>query len=137
MSTPNVEPHVAAVMTRLREQLNPTGEGLNGSLGVAPPGIPGYAVYPDPGDVQQARLAGDRSMVVIRFAVTAVGEGPEQVLWVADHVRQVMLGDPPEVMGRVIRRLSQSGSGPVIRDDSIDPPLWFSSADYRLMSQAA
>lgn len=134
MSTPEAEPHVRAVIAKLRAEL-PAGIGV--ALGVGPARNPPYvAVYPDLGDIEQAFLVGDRSRLVIHFFLHAVGKGPEQALWAADKARLVLLGTPPAVAGRLTQRMTQTlGSRPLTRDETVQPPLYLAMAEYRLMSQ--
>ncbi|MEU7814129.1 hypothetical protein [Pseudonocardia sp. NPDC049154] len=136
MSIPEAEPHVSAVIAKLKAGV-PTTLGV--ALGVGPAANPPYlAIYPDPGDVEDARLCGDRSKLTIHFMVHAVGAGPEQATWALDKARAVLLGDPPTVSGRRTHRMSQTlGAVPVTRDETTQPPLYIALAEFRLVSQAA
>lgn len=135
MAVPSAEPHVSAVMAMLRDRLP---ANLPAALGVGPAGDRPYAVvYPDPGDVEQARLSGDRSRISIVFTIKVVSAGPEQALWGLDRVREAMLGDPPTVAQRVIHRMTQITTTDLERDDAFQPPLYFVTGLFRLMSQPA
>lgn len=136
MSIPEAEPHVRAVVAKLKAEV-PASLGV--ALGVGPAANPPYlAVYPDPGDVEDAFLCGDRSKLTIHFMLHAVGAGPEQAAWALDKARAAMLGDPPTVSGRRIHRMSQTlGAVPITRDESTQPPLYIALAEFRLVSQAA
>ncbi|GAY07503.1 hypothetical protein [Pseudonocardia sp. N23] len=136
MTIPEAEPHVAAVLAMLQAG---TPANLGVALGVGPSVNPPYvALYPDPGDVEQARLSGDRSLITISFLLHCIGAGPEQALWALDKARAVMLGDPPTVAGRRTHRMTQTyGSRELDRDDGIQPALFIAMAEFRLMSQQA
>lgn len=135
MTTPESEPHVRAVIAKLQADV-PAALGV--ALGVGPDVAPPYlAVYPDPGDVEQARLSGDRSWLRICFFVHGIGTGPEQALWALDKARLSMLGNPPTVPGRRTHRMTQSYGSPIIdRDETVDPPLYIAMAEFCLISQA-
>lgn len=136
MTVPEAEPHVAAVVAKLQTSV-PASLGV--ALGVGPAKNPPYlAIYPDPGDIEDARLSGDRSKLTIHFMIHAIGAGPQQAQWALDKARLALLGDPPLVAGRRTHRMTQTlGSVPITRDDSVQPPLWIALAEFRLMSQAA
>jgi hypothetical protein len=135
---PEAEPHVRAVLAKLKAGLPVT---VAAALGIGPAVAPPYvALYPDPGDIADAFLSGDRSQLVIHFTVNAVGVGPEQAIWAADKARVVMLDiTPVSVVGRRVHRMTQApgSSPPVIRDESVQPALYIATAGYRLMSQHA
>lgn len=133
MTAPSVEPHVTAVLDALHAGLP---ANLPASLGVAPNvPVPYVVLFPDPGDVSQARLCGDRSQLWLRLAVMAIGAGPKQALWASDRVREVMLGSPPPVAGRVTHRMRQVGGDTLERDDDRQPPLYMQLTEYVLLSQ--
>lgn len=136
MSIPEAEPHVSAVIANLRALLP---AAIKVALGVGPAAAPPYiAVYPDLGDVEQARLSGDRSCFYIRFFLHAVGAGPEQAIWALDKARVVMLGAPPAVAGRKTHRMTQTYGTPTLdRDETVQPALFLGMAEFQLMSQAA
>lgn len=132
------EPHVRALVDAVRAALQPFNVPVE--LGVAPAGDHPSGVvvlYPDPGDVEAARLCGDRSSAVIHIGVHAIGTGPEQALWAADKARTAMLGDPPAVEGRRTHRMTQSDAGALDRDGTVQPPLYVQASEYRWFSQPA
>jgi hypothetical protein len=109
------------------------------TVGVAGTGTPPRIVlYPDPGDVQAARLDGQRQHLTLHILVHAIGAGPEQATWCADQARGVLLADPPLVPDRTVRRLVQTvAPPPMIRDDDVSPPLYLQVTEYRLESEPA
>lgn len=121
---PGSEPHVAALLEQMRAE---TPDSLIVELGVAP-AAPGdkqpYAVmYPDGGQVRAARLDGGRRHIEISFLMHAVGQGPEQALWVTDHIRRAALSKIPVVEGRSVRPVYQDGyPSPLMRDWNSQPP---------------
>lgn len=132
MTIPLAEPHVTAVWEQLQADLTiPVG------LAEAPVGVPCVAIYPDAGDVAQARLCGDRSSMTIRFTVHGIGSGPQQAAWAQDQVRLSLLGTVPAVAGRKVSKFVQEYAPPVLRDDDVKPTLYVQAAEYRLFSQPA
>jgi hypothetical protein len=133
MSTPTVLPHVDAVQAALE------GVGLVVYLGGTPTSsgwVPPdkYAVlYPEPGEAVRESLADVRSDFMATFQVTCVGGSMERALWVADKVRQALVG-PLSVAGRSAWRPEDLGGPPVQRDDDTNPPSWFVPVQYRIKS---
>lgn len=134
---PESEPHVRAVWEKTTADLEAWGIAVG--LGEAPAGvIPCVVLYPDAGDVAAARLCGQRSDLQIGFILHGIGDGPQQAIWAHDKARQSLLGDPPSVTGRVLARMTQDFSAPMLRDDDVKPgPLYVQTSGYRLSSQAA
>ena len=134
---PGAEPHIRAVDARLKAGL-PASVGVG--LGRAPAGVspPFIVQYPDPGDVQAARLNGERAHLEMHIMVHAVGVGPEQATWAGDRAREVLLGAPPAVPGRRVHRLTQTmAPPPIVRDDDVNPVLYVQVTEYRLTSDPA
>ena len=135
MSIPESEPHVAAVIAKLKAEVPVL---IKVADGVGPAADPPYlAVYPDAGDVEDPFLSGNRSKLTIGFIINAVGAGPQQARWALDKARLVMLSSTPvAVAGRKTHRMRQTLSGvPIVRDESTQPPLYIATAGFRLMSQ--
>lgn len=135
MTYPEAEPHVRAYETHLESAL--TGEVLIG-VGVAPDGdYPHGVLYPDPGDVQSARLCGSRERITIRVMVHAIGTGPEQSSWASDRVRAATF-DGFTVEGRKVYRPVQTlAPPPMQRDDDLVPPLYLQVTEYEIRSDPA
>jgi hypothetical protein len=133
VSTPTVLPHVDAVQAALE------GAGLVVYLGGTPtssgwsPPDKFCVLYPEPGEAVRESLADARSDFMATFQVTCVGGSMERALWVADKVRQALVG-PLSVAGRTVWRPEDLGGPPVQRDDDVTPPLWFVPVQYRIKS---
>lgn len=133
MSTPTVLPHVDAVQAALE------GAGLTVYLGGTPtssgwtPPDQFCVLYPEPGEAVRESLADVRSDFMATFQVTCVGGSMERALWVADKVRQALIG-PLSVAGRSAWRPEDLGGPPVQRDDDTTPPSWFVPVQYRIKS---
>ncbi|MFI2612054.1 hypothetical protein [Kitasatospora sp. NPDC018619] len=129
MPTPAVLPHIDAVTAVL------TAAQLTVYLGGAPQGVdPPYAVlYPSPGTPVRASLADDRVDWRGTVQVTCVGKTAEQALNYSDRVTAA-LDAPLVVAGRTGWRPEALDGQPVVRDDEVTPPVFYTAARWRLRS---
>lgn len=68
------------------------------------------------------------------FQLTAVGATRDQCKWVADRARQVMLTAVLTIADRTVMRVAVDMLGGTIRDDDVQPPVFFSPDRYRVHS---
>lgn len=131
------EPHIRAVVTTLGTALAALTTPIAAYNGTRPDSDTNcVVVHGTPG--QSSGSLGDRfADLLLDFQVTAVGTGPEQALAYADAARVALLGTPPAVAGRAVWPLWQTGSQPVQRDDTVQPPLWIATAQYAIKSTPA
>ncbi|RRQ81561.1 hypothetical protein [Streptomyces griseofuscus] len=133
MTPPAALPHVDAVTAALQDA------GLTVYLGGAPPGIsptatePFVVLYPDPGRVQAASLADDRTSFSGVVQLTCVGLTAEQVMSVSDRAIAAM-SVVLTVTGRDSWRPESLDGLPVQRDDDVVPPVYYAPSRYRLRS---
>jgi hypothetical protein len=81
---------------------------------------------------------GDRyADLQIDIQLTAIATGPEQALAYADAARAALLGTAITVTGRAVWPAWQTAAQPVIRDDTVNPPLWIATAQYAIKSNPA
>lgn len=142
---PEAEPHIravqAAIQAVLRTLPTPTGS-------IFGPGITAYigsrvdadihcvVIHGSPGDLSGS--LGDRfSDLLVPIQLTAVGEGPEQAAAYADAARSALLGASLTVTGRKVWPAWPTASQPVLRDDTVQPPLWIATAQYAIKSTPA
>jgi hypothetical protein len=93
-------------------------------------------VHGGPGDLSGS--LGDRfADISIPIQLTAVGEGPEQASAYADAARAALLSSALVVVGRSVWPPWQTASQPTLRDDTVQPPLWISTAQYLIKSNPA
>lgn len=135
------ERHIAAVVATVDAALRALStprRAYNGARPDSPtPDKICAIIHGTPG--QPSGSLGDRfADLELEFQVTAVGEGPEQALAIADVVRVALLATPPpSVAGRAVWPLWQTAAQPVQRDDTIQPPLWIATAQYVIKSNPA
>jgi hypothetical protein len=138
-STPApAEPHIRAVVGQLDTELQLLPTPIHAYNGTRPDAdTTCVVVHGSPGEVSGP--LGDRfADIQIDFQVTAVGTGPEQAQTYADAARAALLTDtPPAVAGRAVWRLWQLAAQPVVRDDTVQPPLWIATAQYAIKSNPA
>lgn len=131
------EPHVRAIVGMLDAALSaltPPRHAYNAQRGEGDSAC--AVVHAPPGQVSGS--LGDRfADIQIDFQVTAVGNGPEQALAIADVVRATLLGTRPTIAGRAVWPLWQTGSQPDQRDDTVQPPLFIATAQYAIKSNPA
>jgi hypothetical protein len=135
VTTPAVLPHVEAVQTVLE------AAGLTVYQGGAPAGgqqlPPTYVgLYPDPGTVEAASAADDRTVLDVMVQLTCVGSTPQGAVGTADRAAAA-LSPPLVVDGRACWRPERLGGPPLQRDDDLTPPSWYLPVQYRLRSLPA
>lgn len=128
-------PHAQAVRDELEARLPAAiAVGLGTAEGLVPPYV---VLYPDAGADESSSLVPNTDVVVF-IPLHGVGSGPEQALWVMDHVRAVLTGAQPAVAGRAVQPMWQEqGPTPLQRDDDVQPPLFLSFAEYGIRSTPA
>lgn len=124
-------PHAKAVLDYLN------AGGVTAYLGERGATIPCVVLYPDPGADESSSLLPNQDVVVF-IPLHAVGEGPEQALWVMDKTRARLSLAQPTVTGRNVHPMWQEQAPtPLQRDDSVQPPLYTSFAEYGIRSSPA
>lgn len=133
MATPDIKPHIDAIVAAL------TGAGLAVGDGVAPagPAIPATGIYTvlyaDAGRSVRESLADTRTDYELLFQVTCVAPTAEKCRWAAQRIRMA-LGGPIAVAGRTAWRPEELGGPPIQRDDDVSPPVYYLPVQYRLQS---
>lgn len=133
----SAEPHIRAVQAVLEAALQLLPTPINAYIGQRPDGdTTCVVIHGSPGDPSGS--LGDRfADIVIPIQLTAVGEGPEQASAYADAARAALLTASLSVAGRAVWPAWQTGSQPVQRDDTVNPPLWIATAQYSIKSNPA
>lgn len=129
---PATGPHVDAVLallgsfgvaTYLAEAPRGTGNTL--------PARPYVVLFPTPGTTD-GTLGDPGSELLVSFQCTAVGDSPEQAMWLHDRLA-VALASTPIVAGRtVLGRIEMTDSQPVRRDDTLADPLFYAITRWQL-----
>jgi hypothetical protein len=127
------QPHIAAVVAMLEAALL-----INVYNGRRGDGDTTCVVVRGTPNVPFGSLGDRYADANVLFQVTAVGVGEEQATAYADEVQAVLLTDArPSVPGRVAWPVQFVASQPVIRDDSVMPPLYIATAQYSIKSNPA
>lgn len=133
----DAEPHIRAVQTVLETALQALPTPINAYIGTRPDAdTTCVVIHGEPGSVSGP--LGDRfADITIPIQLTAVGTGPEQASAYADAARKALLTASLTVTGRAVWPAWQTGSQPVQRDDTVQPPLWIATAQYSIFSNPA
>jgi len=136
-SIPQAEPHIRAVQAVLEAALQDLPTPIHAYIGSRPDAdTTCVVVHGSPGDLSGS--LGDRfADISIPIQLTAVGEGPEQATAYADAARAALLSSALVVVGRSVWPPWQTASQPTLRDDTVQPPLWISTAQYSIKSNPA
>jgi uncharacterized protein DUF3168 len=130
LSLPLVREHTDAVIAAL------DAAGLEVGDAVAPNANPPYVVVYRVFDRRDGTLTRPDDDATITYQVTCVGTSRKQAEWLADEVGQALEAGLI-VSGRKIPRIApEAGSGTVMRDDDVTPPLFYVTPRYRVMSTA-
>lgn len=95
-----------------------------------------WAVLSTFGDVEPSSVSEPYGAFVWTGQVMCVGQGPEQAEWVSDRVRAALLA-PLSVTGRTWVGVSHEPGPPLLRDDDVNPPLFWLSETYRITTHPA
>lgn len=134
----SAEPHIRAVQAVLQAALQALPTPINAKIGKRDDGETKVVViHGGPGDIAPGSLGDLYSDLTILIQLTAVGTGPEQASAYADAARAALLTVPLTVTGRKVWLPRQVGSQPVQRDDTVQPELWFCTAQYEIKSTPA
>ena len=94
-------------------------------------------VYPIPGGSRGGTLAGPFDDAEIVYQVTCVGQTRQQAEWVRDKVEAALLTGIT-VSGRHIPLVRpEGGDDGTYRDDTVTPPLYYTTPRYRVHTTPA
>lgn len=123
--------HSAAVIAALE------AADLAVGLGQKPEGAgTKYAVLSTFGDVEPSSVSEPYGAFIWTGQLMCVGQGPEQAEWVSDRARSVLLG-PLSITGRTWISVSHEPGPPLQRDEDVNPPLFWLSETYRILTHPA
>lgn len=133
----SAEPHVRAVQTVLTAALAELPTPIKAYIGRRDDGDSTCVViHGSPGDPSGS--VGDRyEDLTVTVQLTAIGIGEEQALAYADAARAALLTADLTVPGRAVLPAWQLASQQPVRDDTVQPPLWYSSTQYAIKSNPA
>ena len=131
-SPPTALPPIRALIAHLKTAL-PVGWGEK----PANAGTRYAVVAADAGEAQMYTLSRVDQKLDIEVDVEAVATSAEQAIWTQDKIRSTLHDANLVVPGRDIKPIRQTGVGPLLRDDSVAPPVFSVIATYRLSSHPA
>lgn len=143
MTTIAANPHARALITKM-ESLTVANAPLRVGDGVAPKSSDGRIVAPCavlyllPGGSLTGSLGCIDTDGWLRFQVTCVGSTAAQARIVEDVVTAGLCSDEPEVAGRFVASIRKVGPSSLTdRDDDVVPPLFYVTAQFRMLTLAA
>ena len=134
MAIPLHRLHTAAVIAKLATGPKPVGDGK--APAGADPQVGYFTVYPITGGSTGGTLAGPQDDAELIYQVTCTGSTREQVEWLVDKARELLLAGIA-VTGRRIPRIWEVTNPGVFRDEQQDPPVFWSPAQFRVMTTPA
>lgn len=133
----SAEPHVLAVQTALTAPLAALPTPILAYIGTRPDADTNCVVIHGSPGTPSGTLGDRYADLTVPIQLTAVGIGPEQATAYADAARAALLTASLTVAGRAVWPAWQTGEQPVQRDDSVNPPLYYATAQYAIKSNPA
>ena len=114
----------------------PDNVGWQGSPGTST--FIGYVnVHPTPGGTTDGTLTAPTADAQSDYQLISVGATRSQAEHIGDEVREAMFQGPLTVNGRAVAQLRLDMLGGAIRDDQVQPALFYVSDRYRLLTVPA
>lgn len=144
MSAHSARALTAAVVAKLDATALLVGTGTK-PVGGGWAGTPGTSVfnpytivYPTPGGSSSGSLSVPFDDVSPDFIITSFGASVEQAQWGDDLVRSTLVSPAViTVTGRTVMLAIPDMDGGVMRDDDVQPPIFYTPTRWRLMTTAA
>jgi hypothetical protein len=115
----------------------PDSAGWQGAQGQSPY-IPYVDVHPTPGGLTDGPISDPNTDAWADYQIISVGAVRRQAETVGDAVRAVLAATPPTVAaGRKVAYVRLDMLGGVIRDDSVQPAVFYVSDRYRILTVPA
>lgn len=122
--------------------------GLRVGVGVAPKDggwsgaaggeFHGYVVvHPTPGGVSDGTIDDPWADAQPDYTITAVGSSVALAEQLADQVRSVMLSAALTVPGRTVSLVVPDGLAGAVRDNTVQPHVWFAPGRFSVMTTPA
>lgn len=115
--------------------------GLTVGRAEAPASVPantGYViVYPITGGSFDGDIYDPHGEARADYQLTSVGTSAEQCEWVADKARETMIDASLTLTDRAVIWIDATFLGGVLRDDDVQPPLFYSPDRYTVWTGAA
>lgn len=109
----------------------PVGHGWQGTAGQS--AFVGYVtVYELTGGNLDGSIGRPDDDASIVYQLTSTGASRKQCEWVADKAHTTLLGAPLSITGRQVQRVAVDMLGGTIRDDDVQPPVFWSPDRYRI-----
>jgi hypothetical protein len=125
---------LTAVPLTVGDGIKPAGAGWQGTPGSANFN-PYVVVYATPGGYYDGPITTPYADARVDYTITAFGASQDQAQWGADKVfAALIVPTNVTVSGRSVQLLSPDVDGGCIRDDDVQPPVYFSPTRWRVMT---
>lgn len=133
MNAPDlVELHVAAVLTKIREDEKLTGVVFEGDVTGDPELY--VNVWHDTGTYDHHTQSGLQTDLTVTFTIHSVGDSAWSAAYASGRVTAQLLNFLPTVEGRKCWRMRHAGSQPVRPDTQVAPEKYFAVDRFTLRS---
>lgn len=122
-----------AIVTQLASS---TGKNIGEAQAPASVVLPYAVIYPLSDEAKDGSLSNPVEIAVWAWQVTCVGSTMDQAQWMQHKVRQALLGWTPTVAGLGTTPVDLLDGAGVTRDDSIQPPLFYSTDRFHAYTSA-
>lgn len=111
--------------------------GLSVGDAIRPDPLPsqGYVVvYPLTGGTANGPIGHPDDDASVIYQLTSVGRIRKECEWVADKARRALLAASLPIGDRMVVRVGVDMLGGILRDDDVQPPVFYSPDRYRVMT---
>lgn len=137
MTTPAVAPSLAPIAAALLERLRAGTDRPIGDLGAPPDAEAPYGFLSRVDARWHGSMANPHEMVTVVFQLQCVAFDTAGVDYL-EHRARLALAEPPSAEGwRILRYLPPDSPGGIKVDRDVEPPLAFSTPQWRLTAQPA
>lgn len=136
-TSPPTYPHLVAIIDVLE------AEGIRVGDHVAPRSADGNivtqtaVVYMGAGPIVAQDLIQSDNEALVRFRIITVDSTAQGAADLADRVAGILRANPLVVTDRFVFTVRPDTMGAVERDDDVQPPMFYSSTGYRVLSMTA
>lgn len=110
-----------------------TGKDIGDAQTPPDAALPYIVLYPMPGSTRSGPISDPNADAELLYQITCVGATREQAEWMRDAAAAAMNAAALVIPNRSVAYLFPvPGDGEVLRDDDLDPPLFYAVARWRL-----
>jgi len=111
----------------------PDGGGWQGAPGESP-FTPYVDVHPVPGGVFDGSLEDPYTLARTDYIIRSFGGDQRQCEWMNDRVHALLVSARLSMGERRTQTIRPDVAGGAVRDDTVQPPIWFAPARWRVLT---